>query len=121
MALTAEEVKLLNNATPGLHKAGLGDIIQDIVNIIQDMLTSQLHAGGNATTEDPGLMSAADKTKLDGIAASANDYTLPNAGTLTRGGVLKGVAVVDAKDNASAITQVNALLASLRTSGAIAT
>jgi hypothetical protein len=114
MALTAEEVKLLNNATPGLHKAGLGDIIQD-------MLTSQLHAGGNATTSDPGLMSAADKTKLDGIAASANNYTLPNAGTSTRGGVLKGVAVVDATDNASAITQVNALLASLRTSGAIAT
>ena len=30
-----------------------------------------------ASTSNPGLMSAADKTKLDGIAASANNYTHP--------------------------------------------
>lgn len=28
MALTAEQVKLLNNATPGMKKAKLGDILQ---------------------------------------------------------------------------------------------
>lgn len=31
-----------------------------------------------ATTSAAGLMSAADKTKLDGIAAGANNYELPN-------------------------------------------
>ena len=32
----------------------------------------------NATTTKAGLMSAADKAKLDGIAANANKYVLPN-------------------------------------------
>ena len=32
----------------------------------------------NATTEASGLMSAADKAKLDGIAANANNYVLPD-------------------------------------------
>lgn len=35
-----------------------------------------------------GLMSAADKTKLDGIATGANNYSLPTANSSTRGGVL---------------------------------
>lgn len=40
----------------------------------------------NATTSTSGLMSAADKAKLDGVAAGANKYTLPTAST-TLGGV----------------------------------
>ena len=39
-----------------------------------------------ATTSAAGLMSAADKTKLDGIATGANKYTLPTASS-TLGGV----------------------------------
>lgn len=42
----------------------------------------------NATTSAAGLMSAADKTKLDGIASSANNFSLPTrlaAGTTTGG------------------------------------
>lgn len=39
-----------------------------------------------ATTTSAGLMSAADKVKLNGISAGANKYTLPTAGT-TLGGV----------------------------------
>jgi hypothetical protein len=39
-----------------------------------------------ATTSVAGLMSAADKTKLDGIATGANKYTLPTAGS-SLGGV----------------------------------
>ena len=38
-----------------------------------------------ATTSSAGLMSAADKTKLDGIATGANKYTLPVAGTALGG------------------------------------
>lgn len=42
-----------------------------------------------ATTSAAGLMSAADKTKLDGIATGANNYTytLPTASSSTLGGV----------------------------------
>ena len=42
-----------------------------------------------ATQTVSGLMSNTDKTKLDGIAANANNYTLPSAGT-SLGGVKTG-------------------------------
>jgi hypothetical protein len=40
-----------------------------------------------ATTSAAGSMSSADKTKLDGIAASANNYVLPKATATALGGV----------------------------------
>lgn len=40
-----------------------------------------------ATQSASGLLTAADKTKLDGIAANANRYTLPVASETTLGGV----------------------------------
>lgn len=43
-----------------------------------------------ATTSAAGLMSAADKTKLNGIAEGANAYSLPNATTSVKGGVIIG-------------------------------
>lgn len=43
-----------------------------------------------ATQAAQGLMSAADKKKLDGIAASANAYALPLAAAATRGGAKIG-------------------------------
>lgn len=43
-----------------------------------------------ATTTSMGLMSAADKVKLNGIATEANKYVLPNATTSTLGGVIVG-------------------------------
>lgn len=44
----------------------------------------------DATTTAHGYMSAADKTKLDGIAANANNYSLPTAAADTLGGVKVG-------------------------------
>lgn len=44
----------------------------------------------NATTSAAGLMSSADKTKLDGIAAGANAYSLPTASASTKGGIKVG-------------------------------
>lgn len=44
----------------------------------------------DATTSTHGLMSTADKTKLNGIAAGANNYSLPMAANGTRGGVQLG-------------------------------
>ena len=43
-----------------------------------------------ATQSASGLMSAADKKKLDGIANSANAYSLPNATSTALGGVKVG-------------------------------
>lgn len=68
-----------------------------------------------ATTSANGLMSAADKTKLDGLT----NYELPAAG-ISIGGVKQGTAVADATSAEDVVAVVNALLASLRTSGAIA-
>lgn len=45
---------------------------------------------GEATTETPGLMSAADKAKLDGIAEGANKYELPTAIPIANGGTGAG-------------------------------
>ncbi|MEZ3435747.1 MAG: hypothetical protein K1W34_14225 [Lachnospiraceae bacterium] len=45
---------------------------------------------GDATTSSPGLMTAADKTKLNGIAPGANAYSLPLADSGTRGGAKTG-------------------------------
>ena len=42
------------------------------------------------TSSANGLMSASDKTKLDGIANNANNYTLPTASTSTKGGIIVG-------------------------------
>ena len=73
-----------------------------------------------ATQSASGLMSATDKKKLDGIAANANKYTLPNASSSAIGGVKQGAAVTDATGSEDAHTKLNALLASLRTAGVIA-
>ena len=43
-----------------------------------------------ATTSANGLMSKEDKTKLNGIATGANNYSLPLAGNGTRGGAKTG-------------------------------
>ena len=45
---------------------------------------------GEATQDQSGLMSASDKTKLDGIQTGANNYTLPKASTSTLGGIKVG-------------------------------
>ena len=55
------------------HVTGGDDVIADVV------------AAGNS-----GLMSGTDKTKLDGIAESANAYTLPTATDAILGGVKVG-------------------------------
>ena len=44
---------------------------------------------GNATTSEPGLMSATDKTKLDGL----QNYTLPEATADVLGGVKVGTGL----------------------------
>lgn len=49
--------------------------------------TVNLGSISNATDSYDGLMSANDKTKLDGIAVGANKYVLPTATTAALGGI----------------------------------
>lgn len=44
----------------------------------------------DATTTTHGLMSASDKTKLNGIEANANNYSLPTASASVKGGIKVG-------------------------------
>jgi len=44
------------------------------------------HSHSNATTSAAGFMSSTDKSKLDGIAANANNYSLPAGSSTVRGG-----------------------------------
>lgn len=48
---------------------------------------SQISRVPTATTTQSGIMSAADKAKLNGIASGANNYTLPTASGTTLGGI----------------------------------
>lgn len=71
--------------------------------------------------QPPDLTAVEDRaTALEARATTLEGKT-GLASTGTAGIVKKGVAVVDATDAATALTQLNALLAALRTSGVITT
>ena len=61
---------------------------------------------GAATQSAPGLMSAADKKKLDGVAAGANAYSLPTATASVLGGVKTGSNITNSGGTIS-ITKAN--------------
>ena len=69
------------------------------------------------------VVGAGERVKLDPIQFKKIQDALVTANTVAStsayGQVKKGVAVVNATDAASALTQLNALLAALRTSGVI--
>ena len=60
----------------------------------------------DATTTTHGLMSASDKTKLDGIEANANNYSLPTASSSTLGGVKTGSNITNSSGTIS-LTKTN--------------
>ena len=45
----------------------------------KEVFAAKSHTHSDATTSSHGMMSAADKTKLNGIAAGANDYSHPTS------------------------------------------
>ena len=55
----------------------------------------------NATTSVNGLMSSTDKSKLDGIAANANNYSLPTATSSVLGGVKVGSNITNSSGTIS--------------------
>ena len=64
----------------------------------------------DATTTVHGLMSTSDKAKLDGIAANANNYTLPNATSSTLGGIKAG-SNLSINNGVLSLTQANVISA----------
>ena len=61
-----------------------------------------------ATTSKAGLMSAADKAKLDGIAENANNYTLPAATASALGGVKSGGNITVGSDGTVTVNKATA-------------
>lgn len=77
---------------PDLSANGHTHIIADITGLqaALDSKSDTSHVHAAATTSVNGFMSAADKTKLDGIASGANNYVLPTATASVLGGVKIG-------------------------------
>lgn len=80
----------------GPHIHAIADVTGLQTALDGKAVTSHTHA--NATTSAAGFMSSADKTKLDGVATGANNYShptgdgnlhVPATGTINNGKVLK--------------------------------
>lgn len=80
-------------------------------------LGNKVDKDGSKVLSEKNFTSALE-SKLNGIADNANNYVLPAAST-SLGGVKQGVAVADAAGGDEK-DKINALLASLRTAGVIA-
>ena len=70
----------------------------------------------NVTTSAAGLMSTSDKSKLDGIAANANNYTLPTASTTALGGVKVDDALSTTSTNPVQNKVINSSITSINNS-----
>lgn len=73
--------------------------LQDTITAVGEKVDTKAdknHTHSPATTSANGLMSATDKTKLDGIATGANAYVLPTASATTLGGVKTTSTVLSA-------------------------
>ena len=80
VSLSAADVGAASTSHGSTHVTGGSDVVPNVI------------AGGAA-----GLITGADKTKLDGIATGANNYTLPTAAAGTLGGVKigSGITITD--------------------------
>lgn len=92
---TAMNSDYLGNEPPSYY-TNAGNLTGTIPPAVVGM-TDSLHGNrGNGalhalvTESVNGFMSAADKTKLDGIATNANNYSLPTASANTLGGIIVG-------------------------------
>ena len=81
---------------------------QDQVTGLKNALAgkaSTSHSHSVASGSASGFMSAADKQKLDGIAAGANKYTLPAASSTALGGVKVGKNLTIAEDGTLSVDE----------------
>lgn len=92
---TGESGKIYVTTADNLTYRWSGSTYVEISKSLALGTTSSTAAAGNhghnaATTSTNGFMSAEDKAKLDGIAANANNYSLPKASDSTLGGIKVG-------------------------------
>ena len=101
--ITGDQIKCIAGYTNGS-----GNVNAKIKDVSKDALKSWLGLGSlaysssidwslisrvpTATTTQSGIMSAADKSKLNGIASGANNYSLPVASATTLGGIKASTA-----------------------------
>ena len=95
LPVTGESGKIYVTTADNLTYRWSGSTYVEISKSLALGTTSSTAAAGNhthnaATTSENGFMSSADKTKLDGIASGANNYTLPKASASTLGGIKVG-------------------------------
>lgn len=86
---TAAELNKLDGITATTDELNYVDGVTSNIQTQLNAKAASGHTHSVATTSVAGLMSAADKSKLDGIASGANAYTLPAAGS-SLGGVKSG-------------------------------
>jgi len=82
-----------------------------------DVISATDTTYSNASQTDAGLMSASDKTKLDGIENNANNYTLPAASANAIGGVKQGTNVTIANDGTISATDTTYSVATTSADG----
>lgn len=82
-------LKINSNTTYTLTKSGSTITLTGSDGSTQSVSDSNTTYSA-ATQSANGLMSSTDKTKLDGIATGANNYSLPTASSSTLGGVKVG-------------------------------
>lgn len=88
----ATDYQIVFDETDDMFKVGMVGDLQTIAsqNYVATTSAPLVHSHSNATTIVSGYMSSTDKTKLDGVAASANNYSLPTASNTVLGGVKVG-------------------------------
>lgn len=95
---TAEKTKLANLSNTGgsitvdssLSSTSKNPVQNKVINAALAGKANSNHTHSAATIIAAGFMSAADKSKLNGIATGANNYTLPTATSSVLGGVKTG-------------------------------
>jgi hypothetical protein len=89
-SLPSATASVRGGVTIGSNISLSGDTISVSNSNVQNALGFNPAPRDAATQSAAGLMSAADKKKLDGIASNANNYSLPAATGSVRGGVKVG-------------------------------
>ena len=105
---TARTGKPTANATPAFGGTfTVSQITSDVTGHVTGATDRTITIpSATATTSAAGLMSATDKTKLDGIDTGANAYTLPAATSSALGGVIVGSNITNTSGTIS-LTKAN--------------
>ena len=112
---------LTSTSTSESLSANQGKVLKGLVdgkaNSSHTHSWSQISGVPTATTTQSGIMSAADKAKLNGIASGANNYSLPVSSNTTLGGIKVSMPAQDTgtrwpiilDNNGVAYTSINGL------------